>query len=176
MTAPTHGVMINWSKVVPLNVRCFIWRALLRRVPVNANLRSRGISVQSELCSLCEGEKETVDHLFVKCKVAEEVQDWILQWCGTTTRRFQNMEEFLDFGATWGNCPKKKEITNLIFYCTIWHIWKARNNKVFNKVKISSAKIADDIISQSFEWYKYRSSKTCNKWIDWSISPFNSCQ
>ena len=174
MAAPNQGVRIDWSKLVSLNVRCFIWRALARRIPVSSNLSIRGIAIESDLCTLCEAEIETEDHLLVKCKIAEEVCEWILDWCGMAARKFQNIEEFLDYGASWGNCPKK-EIAGLIFYCTLWHIWKARNNKIFNKVNTSPAKIADDIILQSYEWYKYRSSKTCNRWIDWSISPFHSC-
>ncbi|KAL4574594.1 hypothetical protein LXL04_021428 [Taraxacum kok-saghyz] len=143
MSNPKHGVLIDWSKIVPLNVRCFIWRTTLRKIPVSANLMSRGIMVQSDLCPLCEAEKETVDHLFTTCKTAEGVKEWIFKWCGIPSKETQNIEEYLDHAASWGNSPKKK----------------ARNNKVFNKVNTNPVNIADDIITQSFEWCKYRSKK-----------------
>ncbi|KAL4567781.1 hypothetical protein LXL04_023375 [Taraxacum kok-saghyz] len=153
VSIPNNGALINWSTITPLNVRCFMWRSILRRIPVNANLKSRGITVQSELCRLCEAETETVDHLFTKCKIAEE--------------------ENVDHAASWGNSPKKKTLINMISYCTFWNIWKGQNNKVFNKINTNPAKIADDIITQSFEWCKYRRPKYCNRWIDWNISPLN---
>ncbi|KAL4582304.1 hypothetical protein LXL04_006851 [Taraxacum kok-saghyz] len=166
MAAPSQGVKIDWSKSIPLNVRCFVWRALSRRIPVSSNLAIRGITVETNLCTLCNAEIETEDHLLVKCKIAEEVHEWILGWCGSDGKKFQHIEEFLDYIASWGNCPMKKEIVSLILYCTLWNIWKARNNKIFMKVDTSPAKIANEIISQSYEWYKYRSSKSCNRWID----------
>ncbi|KAL4591730.1 hypothetical protein LXL04_004701 [Taraxacum kok-saghyz] len=84
-----HEVNIDHQSIftvdpVPLNVKSFIWHALLRRIPVNTNLTSRGINVQTDLCTLCGTEKETVDHLLIKCNVAEEVCEWIFKWCGIT--------------------------------------------------------------------------------------------
>ncbi|KAL4583681.1 hypothetical protein LXL04_008264 [Taraxacum kok-saghyz] len=91
---------------------------------------ARGISVQTDLCALCETEKETVDHLFTSCKIAEEVKDWIFKWCDIPAKKCQNIEEQFDHAALWGNSPRKKEVINLISYCMLWNIWKARNNKV----------------------------------------------
>ncbi|KAL4587736.1 hypothetical protein LXL04_000610 [Taraxacum kok-saghyz] len=78
MAAPSQGVKIDWSKSVPLNVRCFVWKTLARRILVSSNLSIRGIAVESNLCTLCDAEIETEDHLLVNCKIAEEVREWIL--------------------------------------------------------------------------------------------------
>nr|KAJ0186695.1 hypothetical protein LSAT_V11C900467460 [Lactuca sativa] len=64
------GTVINWSKVVPLKIQCFVWRAVLDRLRVASNLSKRGVSVQSNLCSLCNNEQETGDHLLIRCNVA----------------------------------------------------------------------------------------------------------
>lgn len=103
-----NGLVIEWSKIIPLKVRCFIWSALQRRLHVATELIKRGVTTISDLCVICGDEQETVDHLFIKCKVVDETRDWIFKWCELPKQQFLNMEDFLNFGASWGNCPKKK--------------------------------------------------------------------
>lgn len=109
IAAPSNSVQINWSKAVPLKIRCFIWRAIPDRIPVLSNLETRGVILQSSMCPLCKEEKETGEHLLIKCKIAKEARDWILKWCGIPTMSFNNMTELLNFAANWGNCPAKKK-------------------------------------------------------------------
>lgn len=44
------GPLICWSKVIPLKVKCFVWRATLDRIPVTEALILRGIIVQNINC------------------------------------------------------------------------------------------------------------------------------
>lgn len=43
--SPHIGIKINWSKVIPLKIRCFAQRATLDRLPLATNLMARGIKV-----------------------------------------------------------------------------------------------------------------------------------
>lgn len=56
------GVTIWWSKMIPLKVRCFIWRVVSGRIVMTETLAIRGINTSSTLCSICNTKTETVDH------------------------------------------------------------------------------------------------------------------
>ncbi|KAL7587442.1 hypothetical protein Lser_V15G40495 [Lactuca serriola] len=116
---PFKGPAIWWSKLIPLKVSGFIWRAVLGRIPVADTLATRGIIIPNNLCPLCNKETETVDHILVTCEYSREVQYWILKWCGIEKSGFKNVKEFTDYAATWGICPRKKLILNMVFHCLI---------------------------------------------------------
>lgn len=172
---PYNGLVIEWSKIILLKVRCIVWRAMQGKIHVAMELTRRGVTVHFDLCVLCGDEKESVYHLHVNCKVVEENRDWIFKWCELRKRQFVNMDKFVNFGALWGNIPKKRLTVTVNLYCLLWHVWNGRNNKVFNKVQSTPTKIADDIISQSFLSFKYKSLNLCGRWVDWIISPFTFC-
>lgn len=101
-------MIIDWAKVIPRKVRYFIWLDTLGRLPVSLNLVSRGISVQSNLCPLCESKPESVDHVLIQCKIAMETRNQILNWCAIPIKQFSNMKEYIEFAASWGNCKKNE--------------------------------------------------------------------
>nr|KAJ0200533.1 hypothetical protein LSAT_V11C600299780 [Lactuca sativa] len=94
---PHSDVQINWSKVIPLKIRCFIWRVLMNRIPVAANLEVRGIKVETDMCPLCNKEKETCDHLLIRYEVAIEARSWIFKWCGILLTTFNKVTDFIRF-------------------------------------------------------------------------------
>ncbi|KAL7609904.1 hypothetical protein Lser_V15G12120 [Lactuca serriola] len=166
------GPTIWWSKLIPLKVSGFIWRVVLGRIPVADTLATRGIIIPNNLCPLCNKETETVDHILVTCEYSREVQYWILKWCGIEKSGFKNVKEFTDYAATWGICPRKKLMLNMVFHCLIWNLWLSRNDKIFKGIGVHPAKIADNIIFLSYVWCKHRGGLGCGNWIEWSVSPF----
>ena len=52
IASPSDKPRINWSKVVPLKIRYFIWRDIHNKIPVASNLAARGVKLQSTLCPL----------------------------------------------------------------------------------------------------------------------------
>ncbi|KAL4570690.1 hypothetical protein LXL04_026350 [Taraxacum kok-saghyz] len=89
-----------------------------------------------------------------------------IQWCEITDPQLMKVTDILDFTVVWGNCPKKRNTLNMVIYSTLWNIWLARNNKLFNKIGAAPTKIADEIIDRSFEWQKYRGKRT-GSWAEW---------
>lgn len=160
------------DKAIPLKIKCFIWRAVSNRISVAANLEVRGIKVPSVTCPLCNKEKEASGDLLINCHVANEARVWILNWCGIPSNTLNTMTNFINFMVNYGNCPRKKERFIAIGYGWLWYIWKARNDKIFKQLHTSPTKIADEVISQTYVWFKYRTSDVQVRWIDWSISPF----
>jgi len=167
------GPTVSWSNLIPLKVRCFVWRAMLGRIPVAETLVNRGVVMESRNCPLCHDASESLSHLFLDCDFTKQVFFWIFRWCGIRHRSFSSVLELTEFAANWGNTPLEKELSSLVFSCLIWCIWLARNDKIFKKLTVSPPKTADNIISTFFMWFKNISSRRNASWVKWSCSPFS---
>jgi hypothetical protein len=68
-----EGVLFPWKCIwkpkVPPRVAFFIWTVALGRILTADNLRRRNI-ILVDWCCLCKEDGETIDHLFLHCKVA----------------------------------------------------------------------------------------------------------
>ena len=73
--------VILWSKVVPIKVTCFIWRAVQARIPTTVALDKRGIAVNSLLCCSCIGAVECSEHVLMNCPFETMIRNNILGWC-----------------------------------------------------------------------------------------------
>nr|KAJ0209586.1 hypothetical protein LSAT_V11C400182710 [Lactuca sativa] len=169
---PTNISKMDWLKEVPPKVLCFMWRAKLGRFPSVVALQKMGVWLDSIDCTYCNHDEECGDHILIKCPFSREVWEWILKWCGINHTPFHTIVEVIDFAAGWGNCPKKRRILQVICYGTLWSIWKARNDRLFNNRRTSQAKIADLIKSLVFTWINFRGTygRTLN-WSEWCSVP-----
>lgn len=168
-----NGPKIVWTNLTPLKVRCFAWRVMLGRIPVQTLLHDRGLSTSSQICVLCHKENESVNHLFLHCSFAREVQSWLFNWCGFGAHTFDTVLDFIDFARSWGKDKRHESVGITIIYCFLWCIWLTRNDKVFKKIQVVPAKVMDLIMTTSFSWCKNRCLRGCGSWADWSCSPFN---
>jgi len=71
-----------WQVKAYPNVLVTAWRALLDKLPTKTNLMRRGVMINNQLCVLCGGGNETVQHLFVECSVAQRVWNRCFRWMG----------------------------------------------------------------------------------------------
>ncbi|XP_023754838.1 uncharacterized protein LOC111903293 [Lactuca sativa] len=131
----------------------------MNRIPITEELNHMGISIENQICQLYGKCNESVKHLMVECDFSKEVYYWIMRWCGF-------LSKVIDFVAPGGNYPRKKEITKMILYSTLWNIWLTRNDKVFNKMGVNLAKTVDSIVAQSLEFIKYKGTEAQDGWIE----------
>lgn len=124
---------IVWSRVVPIKVLCFIWRAAQDRIPSAAALEKRGSLVNSLWCSSCIGMNECADHILIDCLFATQIRNNILSWCGVRSDHIsiKTIGDFLHFTTTWGNCNSKRERFTAISYGLLWNLWSFRNKRLF---------------------------------------------
>lgn len=108
------GSNIVWSRVVPIKVTCFIWRAVMDGLPTLEALSHRGINIPSMMCSVCNLEVETRDHVLVGCcRMAKKVWDLVLNWCELNWTGISKVDDLLNWAVAWGRCPKKTSISQL---------------------------------------------------------------
>ncbi|KAJ9544053.1 hypothetical protein OSB04_023760 [Centaurea solstitialis] len=123
---------VFWNKWLPPRVNCFIWRVCLVRIPTKSNLRSRGIPIPSDVCSLYDNGAESVEHLFYSCPVTLSIWRWLIDWCNIQLASHNSLEQLLFNLVDSASSKKAKFFMEAALGCVLWCIWKARNDRVFN--------------------------------------------
>ncbi|CAI9299170.1 unnamed protein product [Lactuca saligna] len=161
-----------WINLVPSKVGCFVWRACLNRILTLVVLAKRRLNVPSTSCQLCNNGDDDTNHVLVKCPSLKTALDWIFRWCDIQVQHFNSVTKLVSFAIQWGQCPKKRKILLAIIYSFLWFGWKARNDKIFNNLKISSMVLADNTINLLFNWVNHRGTFENCKWVVCSCNLF----
>ncbi|XP_063936211.1 uncharacterized protein LOC135147251 [Daucus carota subsp. sativus] len=108
-----------------------MWRFCRNSLPVRNLLRGRGVLV-SVGCSLCVGDIEHVNHLFLDCQFAQDC------W-SEVNLNYNDREE--EYAHEWFlNMLSKAPNDVLIRIATVlWDIWFVRNKRVFKNRLMSAA-------------------------------------
>ncbi|GAA0161737.1 hypothetical protein LIER_17984 [Lithospermum erythrorhizon] len=88
------------------------------------------IKVESS-CVFCNKERENLLHLLVTCSFANRfwfASLWCINTCGREWSSF--MEWWMSITTLLGEQDKQDVIPLLA--CTLWELWKSRNNMLFN--------------------------------------------
>ena len=127
--------------------------------------------IPSILCPLCNRQQENEDHLFYSCTVVNEVWVWLLRWCNINFDQQPSIDQFLFTLMDIGKSKKQRKFLEAVVGCSLWFIWKARNNLVFNGKPFSTAIVTEEIQSSLFTWLKYRARCKSLFWSMWCGSP-----
>ncbi|GJR29224.1 RNA-directed DNA polymerase, eukaryota [Tanacetum coccineum] len=130
---PSSDVATRWVKFVPIKVNIFAWRASLDRLPTRGNLISRGVTMDSPLCPICELTLEDSSHLFFSCDLGKSISQRICRWWNI---QWEEVSSFVDWYTWFGSIrlpSKLKAMLEGVFYTAWWHIWSFRNRT--NRIK-----------------------------------------
>ncbi|XP_071713378.1 uncharacterized protein [Rutidosis leptorrhynchoides] len=86
------------NSLVPRKVEIFIWRVLLKRIPVLIELDKCGIDLHSVRCPICVDDVETIDHSLVLCKKAFDIWCRVYKWW--ELGNFSNISIFETFAGS----------------------------------------------------------------------------
>lgn len=122
------------------------------------------------LCPWCGQTEEDIDHLFFECELANWGWDAFKSWWHVsflvTSRAHIWKEIFSRFKVA-----KFRQAWKMSIAATIWTIWLARNDVVFNNLRISKTEISRVLIYRTFKW------ALANSWLegtmerDWCLNP-----
>ncbi|GJT57855.1 RNA-directed DNA polymerase, eukaryota [Tanacetum coccineum] len=168
---PSSDVATRWVKFVPIKVNIFAWRASLDRLPTRGNLISRGVTMDSPLCPICELTLEDSSHLFFSCDLGKSISQRICRWWNI---QWEEVSSFVDW-YTWFSSirlpSKLKAMLEGVFYTAWWHIWSFRNRLVFDSSPPRRSVIFDDLVAASFNWCVNRCSSSFS-WDFWLKNPY----
>ncbi|XP_042056303.1 uncharacterized protein LOC121800878 [Salvia splendens] len=122
-----------WGKNIGLSISMFLWRLLANRIPVDAKMQWRGISLASK-CRCCEKPQvESRLHLFVNGEAARRVWQHFVRWFPQVPP-FMEEGENIELRFRWWQ--RHLGIRAGYHLCTIipclilWFIWSERNENV----------------------------------------------
>jgi len=152
----------------------FAWRLFRDRLPTKDNLHRRGVlDRESMLCVAGCGSIESSQHLFLHCNIFGVVWYFIYRWLGiSVVIPAQVTDHSNQFSVSGGIAKTRCSISQVIWFATVWEIWKERNNKHFNDKECSISQVVDKIKSLAFRWLKEKFPTLPFNYHGWWLSPF----
>jgi len=141
-----------WNKDVPLKVVLFAWRLFRDRLPTKNNLLCHGvISVDAISCAAGCGLEKSSEHLFLHCNIFGAIWHNIYKWLNVSSVfPFAVGDHFIQFTTLGGLAKAHQSILQVLWFATLWEIWKERNNRLFNGKQCSTLQVVDKIKAQFF--------------------------
>ena len=148
-----------WRKEVPLKVFVFAWCLLRDRLPTKDNLFRRNI-IQDDArgCVARCNFNESADHLFLHCHVFGQVWYLVRHWLGfSSVNPISILDHYLQFRTFSGSARSKCSFMHLLWFASIWVIWKERNARLFRATESNMHQLLENIKLLSFSWFKANS-------------------
>jgi hypothetical protein len=138
-----------WKLKIPPKHSTLLWRILHNALPVQDNLRKRGINCYP-LCTRCNAKIEDQNHVFCECEWAKKV------WFGSAlTIRFNEknlvFSKWIEEGLM-SMTTQNMEIIGALCY----HIWKARNHLIFRNNNIPATDVIHQAPQSIFEYQQHQ--------------------
>lgn len=97
------------------------------------NLHKHNITIVNG-CLMCLHDAETVDHLLLRCEVAQFLWNSILPWFDCSWVSHNSMGAFYHTWLLGVGSAKGRVMWKASFLVLIWTIWKERNSRCFEGV------------------------------------------
>ncbi|GJV02712.1 putative reverse transcriptase domain-containing protein [Tanacetum coccineum] len=149
---PKSNVPMRWVKFIPNKVNIFAWKLFLNRLPTRSNLAKRKVSIDTDVCPVCDSAQEEVVHVFFCCSLARDLTRLICRWWNLDGHLFSSYDEWLSWFNSLRLGSNLKAILEGVFYITWWSVWNFRNHLLFASTKPRKEPIFDDIVLRSFSW------------------------
>jgi len=172
-TVDRHLVDDVWHKLIPSKVSVFVWRLLRDRLPTKDDLaRRRIIQATDTACPTACGMLETAKHLFLDCGTFGSIWSLVFHWLGISSVIGGELRHhFLQFTHMAG-LPRSTHLhLRVIWFASVWVIWKERNNRVFNNVVTAPPILLEKIKLNSFLWLKSKRAHFSYSYHDWWKHP-----
>ncbi|KAF7837231.1 uncharacterized protein G2W53_005713 [Senna tora] len=162
-----------WKLHCHARQKVFIWALFFNAIPNRVNLKRRGLSVPIT-CPLCNGDVESLNHLFRDCAPVREV--WRLTKSNTDLDRDHEFQPWLKQTVTNHSQAHLDIPSGTLAVFTIWHIWKARNNLFFKQKNLVPTLVAKRAIASAAEFHfltdnKNRSMSQDTRLVRWKPPP-----
>ncbi|XP_071708486.1 uncharacterized protein [Rutidosis leptorrhynchoides] len=146
-------INVVWIKFVPSKIAIFHWLAIQGGVLVMEVLGYRQClrDITDDKCGWCLSYVESIDHLFLHCSWSFKVWASLFYWWNVS---WIIPSSILEFSHDWGNGLgiNASKLWKLIGPATLWAIWIARNELVFNRSYKCWAATVDRIKLKVFQW------------------------
>ena len=167
-TEQQTDIMLLWSTRLPTKVKFFAWLLSHGRLNTREYLYRRSIrKLEEAYYECCPTVMETDEHIFISCPVARQV------W-----RRLGLDADTLDPRRPWQfplNSMLPDTVCIDVVLLLLWHMWKARNAKIFDHVNSSPLDIIRRVLKDMDLWScRFRRlHQDLQSWRSWLASVTN---
>lgn len=140
---------------MPHSVKIFTFLSLHERILTQDKLWIRNIQVETG-CHMCQDDSmETALHLLVQCPFALQVWSLLNARLGFSLKAQGSciMDVWVDSRQARGSLSVVQ--WSVWFSCTMWHIWKQRNERVFRNIEMTPSLLFAKILSEGRLWSKH---------------------
>ncbi|XP_019250940.1 PREDICTED: uncharacterized protein LOC109229843 [Nicotiana attenuata] len=123
-----------------------LWLQLQNRLLTVERLKKWGIQGEDK-CSLCQGQEETRDHIYVECSYTREVLKRVMHWAQKLSLTGTNWEQHVQevIRRAKGR-SREAQLFKMLYTEMVHNIWIERNQRIFEKKNKSWEKIAKDTV------------------------------
>ncbi|XP_076940525.1 uncharacterized protein LOC143609734 [Bidens hawaiensis] len=164
-------VKLNRENWIPVKCGILAWRAEQDRIPMKDALTKRGMAFSDDSCLFCESNKKSSSHIFTGCIFATEVWSRISAWCRLNPIFAFDVRDLLMLVKGFKMGKYEKRAMHGIILTTLWCIWIARNERIFQRKTIKAIEVVTKIKSTSYFWITNRSRHKHLDWNDWCTCP-----
>uniref|UniRef100_A0A2N9FQZ1 Reverse transcriptase zinc-binding domain-containing protein n=1 Tax=Fagus sylvatica TaxID=28930 RepID=A0A2N9FQZ1_FAGSY len=141
-----------WKSKVQTPVAFFSWTVALGRILTIDNLRKRRVLV-IDWCCMCKSDGESVNHLLLHCRIAQELWNLIFTLFETSWVMPSGVEDLFAFWTnTMGN-SESGAIWKAVPHCPMWCLWRERNSRTFSGEE-NSVPALKYSLQTLYEWLK----------------------
>lgn len=138
-----------WKVKTPYKVACFIWLLAKNRALTQDRFHL------SSRCFLCGEQAETINHLFLHCKWADQLWSMFINQRGISWVMPQVLTDALISWNREGSITIQKERWKIVPARIWWTLWKERNQICFEDKENSLQKIKLNCLGLFHFWGKH---------------------
>jgi hypothetical protein len=137
-------------------------------------VRRRVLSLLDSACVSGCGEPETATHLFLGCDIFSSLWAHVLHWLGISSIRLGVIRHHLIQFSNMAGLPRvTHSFMRIIWFASVWAIWKERNNRVFQTTSCDPSILAEKVKLNSFLWLKSSQTIFNYSYHDWWKHPLS---
>jgi hypothetical protein len=151
----------------------FVWRLLRDRLPTKDNLaRWRVIQASDTTCPTACGSLETATHLFMGCGTFSSIWYLVLRWLGISAVMPGDLRHHFHQFIHLAGLPRSTHLhLRVIWFASVWVVWKERNNCAFNNAVSNPSTLLEKVKLHSFLWLKSKQIAFSYNYHDWWRHP-----
>lgn len=154
-----------WKTKSPAKVAVFGWIVTWGVCLTQENLQRRGFLLANR-CYLCEEDQESVEHLFLHCRISRQCWDLFLSICGISWAIPNSIRGLLECWQGQRIQKSLQQIWNTIPICIFWILWLERNRACFEGQRDHISRIKNKCLQNLFLWCKGSLIGSTNEYMD----------
>lgn len=140
-----------WKLQCHTRLKFFVWKIMNDGLPSISNIRKRGFLIP-DMCPLCGSTPETLEHVLMNCSAAIASRTTALPHCDTNPNP-TGFHNWIQTNAKLSSHSHNHIPKGTLFIYHLWHLWIARNKKIFECLPFNPSLISKEATTKATEFH-----------------------